>query len=260
MKQKFINGTSEELYFKIIMIVSKSKDPMKVAKKLRKKLGFNKKQIDFIFDVNYEEEIKDTNDLKTKLISMENKKIDYQSTKLKSDSKFIFVSMLDRLGCFVLFFLITVLVLYLAIYDTYGRTEFNINGLRYFVVPFLFTISIVFLFSSFKFIRLHLGLKKDIANNEVSTAIIHDLKCIKTIREYKGRNNVKIVGVILYSREGNKVKKYYLFLRDKLLYRVNRQKIKKLCNKRYEIKFLNNSGYVISCSNTVEIIKAFNVD
>lgn len=255
MKQKYIYGPSAKLYFKTKMIISKSKDPMKTAKQLRKILGFNQKQIDFIFNVKLE--IKNIDELKSKLLSMENNKIDYEHIKIIGDSKFIYDYMLDRIVCFVLFFSFFGFAIYIALYDTYGRTKFNINSLRYFVVPFLLMISLVFLFSSFKYISLYFRLRRDIDNNEISTAIINDLKCIKPIREYKGKN-VKIVGVVLYSREGYKVKKYYLFLRDEFLYKVNRQRIRKLCNKEYEIKFLNNSRYVISCSNTLKFINAFN--
>jgi hypothetical protein len=251
MKQKYFEKPAELLYFDIMQIVNKYEDKEKASAKLRDKLGFNDDQINFIFDTEYDEKIEDCDKLREILSSKE--KQDIQSERLKSDKRFIFLSMLSCFGVMFLFIISGLIILFKAIYDVEGRNEFNTNMMWYFVVPVLALCGIYGSSLEFKYIRMYSNLKKDISNRDISSKTLSQIIKIKFIKDFHYRNTSNI-GFIIYNLENEKMVKYYLFARDTFIpKRCDLSKIQKM---HIQIKYYTRSKYIISTLQRKEILKS----
>lgn len=240
MKNKYIESPAELLMFDIVKILYKHKTIDKCAPYLIKKIGMNEKQINFLFDSEYEEELSDADDLRNKLLSFED---DYIDNKLSRDLRFIKRMMINNIVMFIISFIGIGLIIYYMFIEPKSNSEESFSLIKI-LIPTIFLVVFSFLtIIDLKFTVLNFKIKRDLKNKIVKVKTLINIKDVKPLiaQSHQNRN---AAGLIIINEEENKLIKYYLITTNMFI--SNRIKKDALIGRNLNITYYERSKYILN--------------
>src|SRR5690606_18737003 len=216
---------------------------------LIKKLGLNEEQIELLFDQgDSEDAFEDAIAIKNELLKLEGTNI---PAKIDKDLNFIKKSANTQLASSLIMIFLHAVIIIIAIFDTEGRSEGNIQMFRFLGIPLMVLVALFMMSRDFLFQVMSRRLKTDVKEQSLKEKTLKNIIKIKPLKQNLNRGSE--VGLIIYHREDDgKVIKYFLIESDQILFGTFQKDAYK--DRNLQIQYYEKSK-VITNTKYKEIIK-----